>query len=77
MGAGDVLGTIESVKAVSEIYAPVAGTVEQVNQALSAEPELFNRDPNEAGWYCTLVGVDPADVQRLLDAAAYGELTAR
>ena len=77
VAAGDVLGTVESVKAVSEIYAPLAGTVDQVNQALSAEPELLNRDPHEAGWYCTLAGVDAAEVGRLLDVAAYAELTER
>src|SRR5262245_34548168 len=58
--AGDVLGTIESVKAVSEIFAPVTGTVVDSNAALDASPDLVNRDPHGEGWYCRIALADPA-----------------
>jgi glycine cleavage system H protein len=72
---GGQLGEVESTKSVSEIYAPVAGTVTAVNDALSDNPEKINQDPYGEGWICEvdLEGGDPAD---LLDAAAYAELTA-
>ena len=73
--AGDVLGTIESVKAVSEIYAPVSGTVEAVNEALVEKPELVNQEPHEGGWYCSLVLAAPEEFAALMDAAAYGEFS--
>jgi glycine cleavage system H protein len=69
--AGDVLGTIESVKAVSEIYAPVAGTVVERNDALGEHPERINADAHGEGWYCALRLADPAELAALLDAAAY------
>ena len=72
--AGDVLGTIESVKAVSEIFAPVAGRVVEANAALSDKPELANKDPHGDGWYCTVELADPAELERLLDSAAYADL---
>jgi glycine cleavage system H protein len=72
--AGDTLGTIESVKAVSEIYAPVAGEVVEANAALDARPETVNQDPHGSGWYCTLRLADPAAVDRLMDAGAYEKL---
>ena len=73
--AGDVLGTVESVKAVSEIYAPVAGQVSAANARLDGEPELLNRDPHGEGWYCRLRLSDPSEVQALMDAAGYDEFT--
>jgi glycine cleavage system H protein len=75
--AGDVLGTIESVKAVSEIYAPVGGVVVERNDALGERPETVNADPHGAGWYCTLRMDDPSAAGALLDAAAYGELVGK
>ena len=72
--AGDVLGNIESVKAVSEIYAPVAGTVVAANAALDGRPELANSDPHGEGWYCKLELAAPAELDGLLDAAAYAAL---
>jgi glycine cleavage system H protein len=69
--AGDVLGTIESVKAVSEIFAPIGGRVREGNAALNDRPELVNREPHGGGWYCTLEPTDLAEVDRLLDAPAY------
>ena len=67
----DVFGTIEAVKAVSELYAPVAGTVTEVNAALEADPALVNRDPYGAGWMIKLRVKDPAELAQLLDSEAY------
>jgi len=67
----DVFGTIEAVKAVSELYAPVAGTVTEVNTALEADPALVNRDPYGAGWMIKLRVKDPAELAQLLDSEAY------
>ena len=70
---GDVLGTIESVKAVSEIYSPLAGTVTAVNAGLDVQPELVNSDPHGSGWYCKIELSDPEQVEGLMEAAAYEE----
>jgi glycine cleavage system H protein len=74
VAAGDTLGTIESVKAVSEIYSPVAGTVVEVNGGLSEKPETVNSDPHGQGWICRLRIADPGQVGQLLDAPAYRQL---
>jgi glycine cleavage system H protein len=66
-----VFGTIEAVKAVSELYAPVAGTVTEVNAALESDPALVNRDPYGAGWMIKLKVRNPADIDQLLTSAAY------
>ncbi|HEX2048246.1 MAG TPA: glycine cleavage system protein GcvH [Acidimicrobiales bacterium] len=73
--AGDPLGEVESTKSVSEIYAPVAGTVVEVNTELADEPQRINEDPYGQGWICVM---EPTDLQgaSLLDAAAYSSLTA-
>jgi glycine cleavage system H protein len=68
---GDVFGTIESVKAVSEIYAPVSGEVMETNAALSATPESVNSDPHGAAWLIKIKLANPAEVSGLMDAAAY------
>ena len=73
---GGLLGEVESTKSVSEIYAPVAGEVVAVNDALGDAPELLNSDPYGAGWICELRADDPASVEGLLDAAGYSQLTA-
>src|SRR2546430_15464599 len=67
----DVFGTIEAVKAVSELYAPVAGTVTEVNPALEGDPALVNRDPYGAGWMIKLKVKTPADIDHLLTSEAY------
>ena len=69
-GAGDVFGEVESVKATSELYLPVAGTVTAVNSAVANDPALLNTDPYEAGW---LVKIKPAaaDLSGLMEAAEY------
>jgi len=74
--AGGALGEIESTKSVSELYAPVSGTVTAVNDALSGGPEVINQDPYGAGWICELELASGADPGSLLDAAAYEALTA-
>jgi glycine cleavage system H protein len=74
LSKGDVFGTIESVKAVSELYAPVAGVVTAVNSSLAERPENVNADPH-GSWMITLKPDDAADEADLLDAAQYTELT--
>jgi glycine cleavage system H protein len=71
---GDVIGTVESVKAVSEIFAPVSGEVVGVNQALTEHPEAVNQDAH-GSWMVALKLSNPAEAQSLLDAAQYAELT--
>ena len=73
--AGDQFGEIESTKSVSEIYAPVSGTVVARNASLADEPELINAEPYAAGWLVEIAPADPAAVAGLLDAAAYQALT--
>lgn len=65
------LGVVESVKAVSDLFAPVAGEVVEVNEELVNEPERINAAPYEAGWMIKVRVADPASVDALLDAAAY------
>lgn len=74
LAAGAVFGVVESVKAASDLYAPVAGTVVAVNPALDGAPETVNREPYGAGWMLRLKPADPAAAATLLDAAAYGAL---
>ena len=71
---GDVLGTIESVKAVSEIFAPLAGTVVEGNAKLDENPQSVNQDPHGEGWYCKLKLADPVAAEELMDAEGYLEL---
>lgn len=71
---GEVFGTIESVKAVSELYSPISGKVTAVNSRLAEKPEAVNSDPH-GSWMIAIKPFDPADSGDLLDAAAYDELT--
>jgi len=71
--AGAGFGVVESVKAASDVYAPVSGTVTAVNGALDAAPETLNREPYAGGWLLQLKLANPAEVDALLDAAAYGQ----
>ena len=71
VGQGDETGAVESVKAVSEIYAPVSGRVSAVNDALEEKPELVNENPYDAGWFYKLSDVDVGEYNKLMDAAAY------
>lgn len=72
---GDEAAVVESVKAASEIYAPVSGTVTAVNEALSGDPGLINSAPETDGWIYRLAIDNPAELDGLMDAAAYAELT--
>jgi len=71
MKAGQILGSVESVKTMSDIYAPVSGTVVEVNSELTAAPEKVNQDPHGAGWMVRIKLTDPAELGGLLDSAAY------
>ena len=69
-------GVVESVKAVSDLFAPVAGEVTSTNDELTGSPEVVNTDPYGAGWMLRVRLADPAQVEALLDASAYEQLTA-
>ncbi len=73
VAAHEVFGTIEAVKAVSELYAPLAGEIVEVNAKLDGEPALVNSDPYGDGWMIKMK-VNTADLAGLMDAAAYGKL---
>jgi len=74
VAAGERIGEIESMKSVSETYAPLSGTVSAVNEALQADPALVNRDPYGDGWLYELTDFDASDVNGLLDAETYSAL---
>jgi glycine cleavage system H protein len=76
VAVGGQLGEVESTKSVSEIYAPLSGTVAVVNDVLANAPETINQDPYGDGWICELELAAGADPGVLLDAAGYAELTA-
>lgn len=69
--ANDIFGTVEAVKTVSDLYLPVAGTITEVNADLEGNPEYVNQDPYEKGWMVKMELENPADVDALMDAAAY------
>ena len=71
VNAGEECGVVESVKAASDLYAPVAGEITEVNEALSSSPELVNSDPFGEGWILRIKPANPGDVDELMDAAAY------
>lgn len=73
---GATMGVIESVKATSDLYAPMSGKVVEVNEALSDDPAVINRDPYGQGWIARLQVSDPSEWDLLLDAAAYAQLLA-
>ncbi len=75
LAAGDVFGEVESTKSVSEIYAPVAGVVVEVNPDLEVTPELVNSDPYGAGWMIVMEPADPGSIDAMLDADGYRKLT--
>jgi glycine cleavage system H protein len=74
--AGASVSEIESTKSVSDVYVPVSGVVTAVNEALGEQPELVNQDPYGAGWMFDVELSDPGEVDALMDAASYRELTA-
>ncbi|RUR12893.1 glycine cleavage system protein GcvH [Legionella sp. km772] len=69
--AGDELGVVESVKAASDFYAPIAGTVTAINEAVVAEPSIVNNDPYQAGWLVKLKPSHPQEINNLLTAEQY------
>ncbi|MGI9605642.1 MAG: glycine cleavage system protein GcvH [Acidimicrobiales bacterium] len=72
---GTSMGEVESTKSVSDLYAPVTGTIVEVNESLDATPGALNEDPYGEGWLCLITPNDSAQVDALLDAAAYSALT--
>ncbi|TCZ64442.1 glycine cleavage system protein GcvH [Roseicella aquatilis] len=71
VAAGEACAVVESVKAASDVYAPVAGTVVEVNGALAADPALINREPTAGGWFFKLAPKDAAEIAVLMDEDAY------
>jgi glycine cleavage system H protein len=74
VAAGDTMSEVESTKSVSDIYAPVSGTIVAVNDALADQPEALNNDPYGTGWICEIELSEPAQIEALLDAAGYRTL---
>ncbi|KAF5374832.1 hypothetical protein D9758_000212 [Tetrapyrgos nigripes] len=68
---GDQMGAVESVKAASDIYAPVSGTIEAVNETLSSEPGLLNKSPEDKGWLCKIKLSNPSEMDKLLSDSEY------
>ncbi len=75
VAAGESFSEVESTKSVSDIYAPVSGSVSEVNSELEGEPELLNNDPYGRGWICRITMSDAAELDGLMDAGAYRSLT--
>ena len=73
--ANEAFGSVESVKAVSEVFTPIAGTVVKINEALADEPESVNSDPYGQGWMIRLKMANPGEVDSLLTAAEYEDFT--
>jgi glycine cleavage system H protein len=71
LAAETIFGTVEAVKTVSDLYLPVSGTINELNPALASSPELVNTDPYGEGWMIKMKVDNPADVNALMDAAAY------
>ncbi|QUL98948.1 MAG: glycine cleavage system protein GcvH [Candidatus Fermentithermobacillus carboniphilus] len=69
--AGEIFATVESVKAVSDCYAPVSGKVIEVNEKIADSPELLNKDPHGEGWICAIEMSDPSELENLMDNVAY------
>jgi glycine cleavage system H protein len=74
VGAGQSFSEVESTKSVSDVYAPVAGTVVEINAELTETPQRLNDDPYGEGWLCVIEPTDPAAVAALLDAEGYRAL---
>ena len=74
LAAEAVFGTVEAVKTVSDLFLPVAGTINEMNQGLANAPESVNNDPYGSGWMVKMTVTNPADVNKLMDAAAYKAL---
>ena len=75
LGRDDIFGTVEAVKTVSELYMPVSGTITAVNDELEMAPETVNDDPYGEGWMIEIEIEDEGEIDDLLEADAYGEIT--
>ena len=75
VAAGETFSEVESTKSVSDIYAPITGSISEVNAELESQPELLNSDPYGAGWICRIEISDPSELDGLMDAEAYRALT--
>lgn len=75
LGKDDVFGTVEAVKTVSELYMPVSGTITAVNDELELAPETVNDDPYGEGWMIEMEVADESELEALMDADAYAEIT--
>lgn len=73
--AGQPFGEVESTKSVSDLFAPISGTVVERNEQLADSPEIVNRSPYDEGWMVLVQPTDPSKLETLLDAAAYRDLT--
>lgn len=71
LNAEEIFGTVEAVKTVSDLFLPIAGTISEINTALNDKPESVNNDPYGEGWMVKVTVNNPADVDALMDAAAY------
>ena len=74
LAAEAVFGTVEAVKTVSDLFLPISGTINEVNSALEANPELVNTDPYGEGWMIKMTIDNPADVEKLMSTAAYQQM---
>lgn len=74
LNSGDVFGTVEAVKTVSDLYLPVTGSVTEINPKLNSNPELVNNDPYGEGWMAKIKVSNVSDIEALMDAAAYEKL---
>jgi glycine cleavage system H protein len=72
--AGDAVGSIESVKAVADLYIPVSGEIVEVNPALDGDPAMVNNSPMDDGWLFKVKMADPGELESLLDASAYEDM---
>ncbi|KAG7099287.1 hypothetical protein E1B28_001146 [Marasmius oreades] len=68
---GDQIGAVESVKAASDIYAPVSGKIEEINETLSSQPNLLNKSPEGKGWLCKIKLSDPSEIEKLMTEEEY------
>ena len=75
VAANEAVGELESTKSVSEMYAPVSGTIVAINEALAETPQLLNDDPYGDGWLCEIEMTDPTEFDTLMDPAGYTTLT--
>ena len=75
VAAGESFSEVESTKSVSDIYAPISGSISEVNAELESQPELLNSDPYGAGWICRIEISDASELDGLMDAEAYRALT--